>query len=367
MAKTRITAAVTFGFMMIGAAAAVHAAPAPAPATTQAVDGQAVLANIRALLAPSGAAQLPMTFPNERLLDQPDSPSLTAAIDPKVMRPAAGGAGGAGGGAGPAVMVRSLATPRVIAPYRFAVPAAPMRGKKIRISGWLKAEGLQNWAGLFATVMGPDGRVDALDTMCDHAIYGSAPWKEYSSVVQVLEDSEAIQIGVGLTGKGTVWADGFQIALADDTEPCTDDRNWHAFIVGPKPGVIAHDEKVSRNGHPTTRFTVPPMVQRYGYFDSADRNIEPYLGKRIRMTAWLKCENVTGPSGLQMHVNGPGFRKIADDNMRGKRPLRGTTDWQKYETIADVPAQTQSIYSGLELIGAGTIWIDDVKLEVVGR
>ena len=132
-----------------------------------------------------------------------------------------------------------------------------------------------------------------------------------------------IQIGVGLTGKGTVWADGFQIALADDHEPCTDDRNWHVFITGPKPGVMEHDEKVSRNGHATTRFTVPAMPQHYAFCDAADRNIEAYLGKRIRMTAWLKCENVTGASGLQINVNGPSFRKIADEKAHGKHPLRG--------------------------------------------
>jgi hypothetical protein len=176
--------------------------------------------------------------------------------------------------------------------------------------------------------------------MSGRAIYGTSDWRQYASVVEVLDDSQTIVIGVALSGRGTVWADGFQITPADANEPCTDDRNWHVFACSPAPADLSErDEKVRRNGHPTTRFSVPRTPQRFAYYDRGDRSVEPYLGKRIRMTAWLKCENVTGPSGLSIHVNGPSFQKIADDDTHGHRPLRGTTDWQKYEAIANVPAR----------------------------
>ena len=47
------------------------------------------------------------------------------------------------------------------------------------------------------------------------------------------------------------------------------------------------------------------------------------------------------------------------------RPLRGTMDWQKYEAIADVPAEADVIYPGITMNGAGKIWVDEVKVEVV--
>ena len=85
--------------------------------------------------------------------------------------------------------------------------------------------------------------------------------------------------------------------------------------------------------------------------------------REIKLSAWLKCENITAPSGLSIHVNGPLSKRIADDDRR--RPLKGTIDWKYYETIANVPAEAQEIFTGLQLVGAGTIWIDDVKVEVV--
>jgi hypothetical protein len=107
-------------------------------------------------------AFVPDDVPNERLLEGQDSPSFTAAIDPQVTRPAGGAANAAPlRRARAAAVIRALTTPRGIAGRFMSVPAKPLRGRKIRISGWLKTADLQNWAGLAVAVMGPDGRCDA--------------------------------------------------------------------------------------------------------------------------------------------------------------------------------------------------------------
>jgi hypothetical protein len=54
------------------------------------------------------------------------------------------------------------------------------------------------------------------------------------------------------------------------------------------------------------------------------------------------------------------------DNMQN-RPITGTTDWQRYECVMDVPAATSNIYFGLVLQSSGKAWIDDATIEEVGK
>jgi hypothetical protein len=66
-----------------------------------------------------------------------------------------------------------------------------------------------------------------------------------------------------------------------------------------------------------------------------------------------------------MRVDGPKRAvTLALDNMQN-RPIRGTTDWTRYEVVLDVPAEGVAIAYGTLLEGAGSVWVDDVSLEVV--
>jgi hypothetical protein len=47
--------------------------------------------------------------------------------------------------------------------------------------------------------------------------------------------------------------------------------------------------------------------------------------------------------------------------------LIGTRDWQRYEVIVDVAQGSSRISFGLGLMGAGQVWLDDLKFEAVGK
>ena len=79
----------------------------------------------------------------------------------------------------------------------------------------------------------------------------------------------------------------------------------------------------------------------------------------------MKCEKVTGASGISIEVKGLGFETLAWDKLKDARPMRGTMDWKRYEVVADVPAEAQSIAAGFVLMGDGKVWIDDVQTEVI--
>jgi hypothetical protein len=92
-----------------------------------------------------------------------------------------------------------------------------------------------------------------------------------------------------------------------------------------------------------------------------------YYGKRLRFSGYVRAANISNWAGLWMRVDGPpGRPALAFDNMHN-RPIKGTSDWRRYEIVLDVPAATSSISFGILLSGPGQAWIDDLQFEVVGR
>lgn len=90
-----------------------------------------------------------------------------------------------------------------------------------------------------------------------------------------------------------------------------------------------------------------------------------FLNKRMRFSAFVKSEGIEAWAGLWMRVDGPHQGSLAFDNMQ-HRPIKGTTNWQKYEVVLDVPGESVAIALGLLLEGKGQAWISEVQFEEVG-
>lgn len=100
-----------------------------------------------------------------------------------------------------------------------------------------------------------------------------------------------------------------------------------------------------------------------------------YLGKRVKMTGYLRSKNVSDWASFWMRVDRADTTLQADsvlinsvsfDNMED-RPIKGTTDWKKYEVVLDVPSNTSRISFGGMLIGTGQIWFDNLNFEIVDK
>ena len=91
-----------------------------------------------------------------------------------------------------------------------------------------------------------------------------------------------------------------------------------------------------------------------------------YHGKRVRMTGYVKTEDVETWAGLWMRVDGPGGVILAFDNMQD-RPIRGTIGWEEYEVVLDVPDNGVNVSFGVLLAGKGKAWADDFAFEEVGK
>jgi len=93
---------------------------------------------------------------------------------------------------------------------------------------------------------------------------------------------------------------------------------------------------------------------------------DPYVGKRVRFSGYVKSDNVTRWAGLWMRVDGKNTQQpLSFDNMQD-RPIKGTTGWKRYEVVLDVPQGATGIALGILLDGPGQVWLNSVAVEVVG-
>jgi anti-sigma factor RsiW len=135
---------------------------------------------------------------------------------------------------------------------------------------------------------------------------------------------------------------------------------WSASGSHPQDYEMGVDHTVAHGGR-ASGYVRPKVSDPAGYgtlmqvFAADD-----YRGKRIRMSGYIKVENVAGRAGLWMRVDGPEGETMQD------RPVTGTTGWEKFQVILDVPPDSDQIAFGVLLKGAGIVWVDDFQFEVVG-
>ncbi|QGZ41693.1 hypothetical protein IP92_00676 [Pseudoduganella flava] len=91
---------------------------------------------------------------------------------------------------------------------------------------------------------------------------------------------------------------------------------------------------------------------------------ENYRGKRVRFSAEVRTRNVTGWAGLWMRVDQPNGESMLYNSQ--DKPIKGTNDWQRRSVVLDVARNAQTIMFGVIDGGAGQVWIDDLRFEVVG-
>ena len=91
---------------------------------------------------------------------------------------------------------------------------------------------------------------------------------------------------------------------------------------------------------------------------------DDYRGKRVKMSAWMKTQEAQS-AHLWMRLDGAGTM-LGFDNM-DNRPVRGTTQWYKYEITLDVPQNTLGVSFGAFVDGTGQAWVDDFAFSIVGK
>jgi hypothetical protein len=159
---------------------------------------------------------------------------------------------------------------------------------------------------------------------------------------------------------------GLKLVQAQSAAPVNHaPKGW--FMAGSKPtnyqtGV---DQAMVENGLPSA--FLKSAVPDTGGFGTLMQTISAndYAGKRVRLRAWVRSEDLSDWSGVWMRVD-KGNTSVAFDNMQN-RPIKGTQSWETCDVVLDVPQDASSISFGILLSGTGEVWMNDVTFEIVGN
>lgn len=140
-------------------------------------------------------------------------------------------------------------------------------------------------------------------------------------------------------------------------------KGW--FIAGTKPAEYESglDAAAIHNFRPSAYLkSKSPVLEGFGTLMQEFR-ADHYRGKRIRFSGVLKTADADW-AGLWLRID-EGSTTLAFDNMQD-RPVKGSTEWKRYEVVLDVPPNATGIFFGVLLSGSGEVWLNDSKIEVVG-
>lgn len=118
--------------------------------------------------------------------------------------------------------IRSKAAdPRGFGTYMQMFDATEYRGKRLRLSAYVKSERVENWAGLWMRV-DRDKKAVAFDNMQDRPIRNTQGWTQHAIVLDVDAKATAVAFGILLAGRGAVWIDDVTFEIVDEEVPVTD-------------------------------------------------------------------------------------------------------------------------------------------------
>lgn len=89
-----------------------------------------------------------------------------------------------------------------------------------------------------------------------------------------------------------------------------------------------------------------------------------YRGRRLRLSAYVKAEQVKSWAGLWMRIDRD-KTPVAFDNMQN-RAIKDTQEWTQHAIVLDVDSQATAVAFGVLLAGPGAVWVDDIKFDIVG-
>jgi hypothetical protein len=258
----------------------------------------------------------------------------------------------------------------------------PHRGKRVRFAADLWTEDVEGRAGLWMMIRDERGVTISEDEMRDRPLTGTQERRRYEIVMDVPQEAQYATIGAQLEGEGRIWIAGARLEIVDKTVATTGSpppynldfesglARWHANSTLPGQGsyrasadnATRHGGKVSALLESTENNTESAGLLTQGF------PVGDYGGKRIRISAYVKADKVKARGALIGSVDERtqyGKRTYSFDDM-SDRPVQGTIDWTQQIIVLDVPPEATFITIGALLFGEGKLWVDDIKVEVVG-
>jgi hypothetical protein len=258
-------------------------------------------------------------------------------------------------------------------------PIKDAAGKTVRFSGFIKTEKVTHgFAGLWWRVDGGERMALAGDNMDGRGAAGTSDWTRYEIDLPVAAEATNINFGALLTGDGTAWFDSLAVDLDGVRYTGSQDfdfdfeSEWpRGFFTGGGYGVVL-DREVFHSGRQSLRMRYGAPAVNYNSLDAMPPSsggvvtsfpAHAAVGKHVRVSGFIKTQNVAGLADLFWRVYGPQGLLLVQSL---KDKPAGTTDWKRYEFEIDIPHTVSQIQFGTLLLGSGTAWFDSLQVEVDG-
>jgi hypothetical protein len=156
---------------------------------------------------------------------------------------------------------------------------------------------------------------------------------------------------------------------APDSQP-TVPVGWFFRALVPEDYKVGIDHNTAHNGKGSgfIQYTVHPDVvhpQSGPSFLLQAFKTGKYKGHRVRVTAYAKGDKLSDGSFLWVDLEG-GDRVQRQSVAMSPVLMKGTTGWSGHECVLDVSSSMTVMAVGVAMAGRGTIWLDDVRIDVVG-
>ncbi len=140
-------------------------------------------------------------------------------------------------------------------------------------------------------------------------------------------------------------------------------RGWHLAGSNPQGFEVGVDANQTYQNHASAFLkSTQSTVEGFGTLMQSIQ-AEQYKGKKVRLSGQVKSQEVAGWAGLWMRID-QGKDVIAFDNMEN-RSIKGTSEWQQYDVVLEVPKDATVISFGILLSGGGEVWLSNTKFDVV--
>lgn len=145
-------------------------------------------------------------------------------------------------------------------------------------------------------------------------------------------------------------------------------KDWIITGTAPEKYQVSIDNNIYHMGSKSA--TIGSVVDEFstGEFGTIMQQIsaKTFVGKRMRFSGFVKTREVEGWCGLWMRIDSALSVALKFDNMQS-RAITGTTEWNYYSCVLDIPENGAIINIGILLSGKGKIWFDNADFQEVDQ
>ncbi len=131
--------------------------------------------------------------------------------------------------------------------------------------------------------------------------------------------------------------------------------NSYTFVADPEQAYSAPaSARIRRHG-----------VELYGVMEQLIKVEPAWRGKTARLSGYLKSQSATGTGGALVIKSLDGGGNILLYDFMDDRRVRGDQGWKRYQVEVKIPSDAYFLRVGVMLEEDGTLWADDLSLELV--